>query len=648
LDSLTSIGLHVRKFVLDIADLLRDEASPGLVSLALIIALIVAVGIFLIKVQARKRALLRLDREVSKYKGGSEFSRNISQIDNAIREQGRRGPAHSVAEHWDEFRETLVLHEESGEIILRNAARPSVFFNVEDLGFGAGFWRIVPGLFVTVGLFLTFLGLVSALQAMSGKIDADGLNTLLTVASAKFIMSLTGLFCSIIFTIVLRYGMSQLEKAAHDVSSSLERRLSFISLEYLALEQLSATREQREHFRTIGMELVAELGRPLREDLPRAISASIQDAMRPVLDQVRTAGTQGIGSMVQDLSSRFSDDVGNALRLASEKLANAGDRIGLLSERMDQSSGRMGGEMDAAVTRVAQAVDELRKAMTDTAGVTGGAFTQGAERMMTIMNETLEGIRQNTGEGAKAMSAASHDLRQAGETFRQQLEGASRLGGETAQKRIEASGEEIARLTREVTENASKRLLSPLESIAQQLGVVVSQAEGTSSNMRSFSEGVRAGAEASLEAAGNFRSASQELVNAATPVRANSEQIERSIRNLSESTDNIARSAHATVASARDALDAATAILGEKARAVEFSLTGLAALVEQFRGQGDRLDDMDEKLGNAFETYRDQVDRAVAGMQDHMKNLNRELAPALDTLRVVVDRAEQFMPQSRL
>jgi ABC-type transporter Mla subunit MlaD len=151
-----------------------------------------------------------------------------------------------------------------------------------------------------------------------------------------------------------------------------------------------------------------------------------------------------------------------------------------------------------------------------------------------------------------------------------------------------------------------------------------------------------------LEAAGNFRSASQELVNAATPVRANSEQIERSIRNLSESTDNIARSAHATVASARDALDAATAILGEKARAVEFSLTGLAALVEQFRGQGDRLDDMDEKLGNAFETYRDQVDRAVAGMQDHMKNLNRELAPALDTLRVVVDRAEQFMPQSRL
>lgn len=651
LDSFILIGHYVRDFVLNIASLLRDEASPGLVSLALVLALAAAVCMFLIEVQTRERALQRLRREVSRFKSGPEFSRNISQIDSRVRQLGQRGPAHSVAEHWEEFRETLVPYDDGGEVIFRNAARPSVFFNVEDLGFGAGFWRIVPGLFVTVGLFLTFLGLVSALQALSGKIDADGLNALLTVASAKFIMSLTGLFCSIIFTIVLRYGMSRLERAAHDVSSSLERRLSFISLESLAMDQLAATQEQREHFRAIGMELVAELGRPLREELPLAISASIQNAMKPVLDQVATAGTAGVGSMVTDLSSRFSDDVGKALNVASGKLAEAGDRIARLSEAMDRSSGRMGGEMDAAVTKMAQAVDELRAALTATATTTGDAFTAGAEHMLTIMTDTLEGIRVNTGEGARAMSAAATELRQAGETFKEQLGEASKLGSAEARKRIEDSGTEIAQIARDLTTKASEQLLAPLDDIARQLDGVVAQAAGATTNMRMFADGVQAGMEASNRAADNFRAASQELVNAASPIRATSEHIEGSIRSLADATQHVsttvAQSAAATAIAARDALASASTILGERTDAIQAGLNGFAALVEQFKGQGDRLDGIDTKLGKAFEVYNAQVESAVARIQDHVRSMNTELTPALDTLRVVVDRAEQFIPESR-
>ncbi len=646
-----SIGLYVRELILNIASLLREEPAPGLVSLALFLLLAVCVAWFLLKVYARKKALRRLWQEVSRFKTGADFARNIAQIDSRVRQLGRHGAAHSVAEHWEEFRETLVAYNDGSEAILRNAARPSVFFNVEDLGFGAGFWRIVPGLFVTGGLFLTFLGLISALQAMSGRIDATGLNTLLTVASAKFIMSLTGLLCSIIFTVVLRLGMSQLERAAHDVSSALERRLSYISLESLAMDQLFAIHEQRDHFRSIGMELVAELGRPLREELPRAISASIQHAMKPVLDQVASAGTAGVGSMVESLSSRFSDDVGNALRLASEKLAEAGNRIGALSERMDQSSGRMGGEMDAAVASVAQAVTQLRDAMTVTAQSTGTAFAQGAEQMLAVMNATLEGIRKNTGEGAQAMSGAAAELRHAGEAFREQLEGASRAGSAAAQKSIEASGNEIARLTGELTTRASNELLSPLQNIARQLDGVVGQAAGISTSMQVLSAGVRAGAEASTDAADKFRSASNSLVDAAGPVRATSERIEASVRRLEESTQHVSisvsRSAEATATSARDALGAATVILGEKAGVIQLALNGVSELLERLRGQGDRLDDMDEKLGSAFETYTEQVGRAVDSMRSHVRDLQNELNPALDTLRIVVDQAEQFSPQSR-
>ena len=243
--------------------------------------------------------------------------------------------------------------------------RPSAFFNIEDLGFSAGFWRYVPSLFVSVGLLLTFMGLVSALvsivPARGEVIGSDQLGTLLTVASAKFIMSLTGLLCSILFTLVLRIGIARAETASHQVANEIEGRLSFISLEYLAMEQLSGVaREQREHFRRIGMELVAELGRPLREDIPRAIASGIETAMAPLLAQVGKAGTEGVGALVQDLSSRFTSDVSPALSSASDRLSEAGDRISQLSERMDSSSTRVGQELDGAVSQIARSMEAIQ------------------------------------------------------------------------------------------------------------------------------------------------------------------------------------------------------------------------------------------------------------------------------------------------
>lgn len=394
------------------------------------------------------------------------------------------------------------------------------------------------------------------------------------------------------------------------------------------------------------MELVAELGRPLREDIPLAISNSISAAMAPLLDQVGKAGAEGVGSLVQDLSARFSDDVGKALGQASDKLAQAGERIGALSERMDASSGRMGGEMDAAVARVAQAVDDLRSTMTAAADATGGAFSQGADRMLSIMNETLQGIRENTGEGARAMSAAAADLKQAGTAFKEQMESASLSGSAAARERIEASGSEIARLTGELTSKASEQLLAPLGEIARQMDGLAGQVAGASSDMRMLSEGVRSGAEASVQAASTFRTASQDLVTAAAPIRATSERIEGSIRQLADSTQNVAttvsRSAEATASSALDALNAAKQILSSEARAIEAGLEGVTAMLERLKGQGDRLDDMDSKLGRAFEVYTTQVASAVDSMRGHVSELQGRLNPALDVMQAIVDQAEQF------
>lgn len=669
------IGKTVVSFIITTAGTLVRDEVPGLIALGLVLLLVAGVFYFGRRTSQQRSAVLWLQGHIQGSPSGAEFSRDIDRLSATIEEEGGNKYRRKLATAWNEYRETLVPHEEAESVILRNAVRPSTFLNTDDLGFGAGFWRSVPGLFVSVGLFLTFLGLISALSTMAqgSEIDSKVMKQLLSVASAKFIMSLTGLFCSIVFTIFFRFAYGSMERAVHELCAAIESRVTYISLEALAAEQLRATREQREHFRLIGMELVAELGRPLREELPAAIQSSIAGAMAPILERVGKMGAEGVGDMVSGLSTKLTDSVGTALSEASQKIADAGDSLRLLTDRLDQSSGRIGSEMEGVTERVAKAVEDLHAMMSETAEVTGGAFNDGAEKLLAVMNQTLEGIRDNTGDGARAMAAAAGDMRDAAAAFREEFEAAARSGTEAAQAHMATAGieisssigeagkgvasvlsrtsAEIAKVAEEVSQRAGDGLLAPLGEIGTKLEELVDQLSQGSTDMRRMAEGIRAGAEASEKAAGNFRGASTELVAAASPVKAIADRMENSIRQLTDSTQHaasaVSRSAEATAASAASALASAQEILGSKAKAIESALHGVAAMLERLRGQGDRLDDMDSKLGNAFDTYTDSVEKAVHGMFGHVKELQDRLNPALETMREVVEQAEQFAPQSR-
>lgn len=672
MDSFVNLGDFVVQFVLGAAALLKEDEAPGIVAIALIAALVLAMCHLLWRTRKRRQALRWLTNIIKETADEKEFSERFVDLQQRVDAERQKGDRTNVAIAWDEYLETLIPHREADTSILRNAVRPGNFFNLEDLHFGTGFWRILPGLFVTVGLFLTFLGLIAALNTMvdaDGQISTEAMTGLLSVASAKFIMSLTGLFCSIIFTVFLRMQMGRIERAVNDLNRAIEKRLSFLSLELLAEEQLVAIREQKEHFRAIGMELVAELGRPLREELPNAISTSIGDAMKPLLTHVGQMSSDGVGEMVKDLSSRFSDDVGRALSEASGRISQAGEQIGTLIDRMDQSSGRMGSEMETAISRLGQAVDDLRTTMTASAEATSGAFSQGAESILAAMNNTLQGIRDNTGEGSRAMSAAAGDMRAAAEAIRKELETAAQSGADAARQRMEQAGAdasgaigtagnnvieafgkttaEIARITDKMAQKAGQDLVGPMEAIAGKLEDMITALSQGTDQLRRASDGIRAGAEASSEAAGTFRGSAQSLVAATDPVRATVERIENATRELADATRHMADNSRSNTESATQALAAAREALGGQHRLIESTLEGLAASLERMRGQGDRLDDMDEKLGAAFEAYTQQVEAAVNGLYGHVREMQDKLTPALDTMREIVEQAEQFTPQSR-
>lgn len=679
MDFFAQIGTGMSRFIFWSSSFLTEDQVPGWISILILAALLLAIVALIISSRRKLNALQWLEGEVCAARDEADFARKVNKISQEAKKvRTQKGYTHITAA-WDEFRETF-LEDRGGEHpVLRNSVRPSSFFNLEDLHFGPGFFRYLPGLFVTVGLLLTFLGLISALQQITGLSNASpedmriSLDRLLGAASAKFIMSLTGLFASIVFTIVLRVLMSQVERRIHSLCADLENRLSFISLESVAMEQLEIARGQKDSFLEIGTTLVSELGESLSRQIPESIASSISTTMAPLLENIGKVGADGLGDMVNNLSKQFSQDVASALSDVSNQLSTAGDKIASLSDRMDQSSGQMGKEMESSVSKLAAAAEDLSGRLASAAETTDGALNAGAERLLGIMNETLEGIRRNTAEGTEALKEAAADMRASAGNFRQELNEAASSGsnavraqmegaankaerdisnaGSTVADQVAKSGHDLLSAAADFREKTRADLLDPISSVVEQLGQMTAQLQDGSGQIATAASHIKSGGEVTRSAAENLSLVSQELKATAEPIKNSVERIESATtglaRSTAEATETVTRSSRETAENAARVLDAAKAALSAEQELIESSLTKLGEALDKMQGQSDRIDDMDEKLGAAFNQFATHVRTSLDTFAEHVRKMNGELAPALDTMREIVDQAEKFQPEQR-
>ena len=197
---LSRLGIYIKDNIIYIAEILtKSEGSPGIVALLFLIALILAGILYYIQTRAQLRAVRDMDSIVKSYAGIPEFAENFTEFRRQLAEKKGKSKAWNVLwEAWDEFSETIVTDDIEGPVTQRNSIRPASFMNIEDLGFDSGFFKILPNIFVSLGLFLTFLGLVAALHQFASAMGGAGgdsnmesaMTGFMTIASAKFTMSL--------------------------------------------------------------------------------------------------------------------------------------------------------------------------------------------------------------------------------------------------------------------------------------------------------------------------------------------------------------------------------------------------------------------------------------------------------------------------
>lgn len=528
-------GHKFRNIILSTSDLLILEWTPGFVSLLLVSLAVIIILYLLVRDWGRLNALKSANQKISKFKDRSAFSMNFLEVDSYFKNwaKSRNTNKHPLGVAWCEYMETVILPEPTSDNIVRNSLRPDVFFNTENLAFEPGWWRIWPGLFVSIGLLLTFLGLIAALTAIGGdEITDDSLRELMNAASAKFIMSLTGLACSIIMIFIGRMLSNHLEGRIQRLCHTLEKLLHYYCLEEIAKDQLNALEEQKAAIQNMATEMVAEIGRPLKEDLPAAIGKSFKEEVAPLLNALSKTSEKGLEKMVGELSEKMSGDVDKSMALASDKLVEAADKlVGLVSE-IDKGAGRIGEEYESIFKSL--------------------------------------GIK----------------LKEEWELVTQELKSA----------------------TQEMTRAA---------------------------------ELVRIGGNTIVQSSKSLEISSQTLEKASEPLRVGIEDFRRIIES------NIKHS-QITTEKTKDVLESSIKILDEKGKGISSAMEGFSVIVERLKRQGEKLDTIDQKLGEAFEEYRTQVQTTIEDTSSKVGEIVDILNPALDTMKSIVEQAEEFVPQGKL
>jgi len=243
------MGEYIAGLVLALADSFKGTGVPGwvvLVQMIVLISSLIAVNVSHRRKLAYVNTLIYMLQSVK----GSLTNSELAEINPFLLRPTDDVRTMRQKRSWANFCDGLEdIDKNDGD--LSALVAPTECMNRDTMQLAHGIWRYVPGLFVSTGLVLTFLGLIAALRESGQTILLAGqdpqllqlsLSDLLRIASAKFIMSLAGLVASIVLGFYMHILDSRANSALSHLASIVEGKVKLASPERTLADILSAIR----------------------------------------------------------------------------------------------------------------------------------------------------------------------------------------------------------------------------------------------------------------------------------------------------------------------------------------------------------------------------------------------------------------------
>ncbi|MGV8838899.1 MAG: anti-phage ZorAB system protein ZorA [Bauldia sp.] len=552
----------------------------------------------------------------------------------AVLRTPQRG-AEPLVRAWNEFDESIIDVKSSP---IRNTSRPQVFFAraIPQVGHLA-FWSNV---FVGVGLLLTFVGIVVALNTagagMEGGTQEDtqfALQELLAVAGAKFFASIAGLIASIVLRFADAHYQRKLKGKVERIAQLLERGMLYVPPQLLASQQLEELRRQS-----------AELGR-FHTDLAGSIGAEIAKRFEGAMAPVSTS----LGALSERLSD-FTDRVGDGLgrgaaqavtAAASGELRALGATLEGIGGQIDRAGRNVNGSGEDVARQIRLAGEDFATAARDIreAFASLRSDVDGVGRSLIERNETMAAAQSSTLEAAlAAFNAKEADAAEALADAVRRLGDASDETSKALQSSLAASLhqslDDIQSVLRQsIVEAGAEFGRAGAELSASVRGAVDRIEEFTASIERSR-EGADGVAAAFKGTAAESAGAAGSLAVAAAGFAAAAEPVVQSAQALGVVSDRLAATA------AEQARAGSEAVESLKTLAAGIRATEEAA-ADAWRDYRARFEGVDQSLAQSLDRMGGALADALQQLRDFAGKIDQELATAVLRLATPLDAIQE-------
>lgn len=557
------------------------------------------------------------------------FAENYIEVSGSMGNE--QEGAHNLVQAWREFQESMV--DESASPV-RNTNRPSAFFN-----------RAAPKLtvllfasniFVGVGLILTFLGLIVALNTAAQNMGEDitaaklSLEHLLTVAGAKFFTSVAGLGASIWLRFT-EYNLSKNIRRDTDlICELLERGLLYVSPQRLAVEQLDVLREQRDQLKFFNTDVALQLSERIGAQFTQAI-APVAASLTELNDNM-TSVTQGIGAGAREAIEKVS---GEQLRGLSETLGELRGKLDAIGRTVGDSGADAANQIRLAGEDFSKAASDIREAFDRLAGQVDGMGTRITEQsdaaqaaQQKALADILAGIEDAQARSNTMLTTMLTTLQTAGKeaagSIQQEVEKTLKSGveasGETFRKAIEASSGELR--------DTTKKLSDAVGEAAQQVERASVGFSQSSEKAVQTAEAMRNVTDSARTAATSMSDAAQGFANAAGPVA-------EAARSVSQAAGRVADTVEADRAAAMAALTEMRS-LADSIRSTQQSAQNAWS---DYRA---RFDGVDQALSKATEKLAETLGDSLTQFRKFAQETDREMAAAVSRLSNTLTQIEEY------
>jgi ABC-type transporter Mla subunit MlaD len=562
-------------------------------------------------------------------KGSLGRSEGISSFAQAFDKISDRMEGNAVIRHgWRQFAATTIRESTS----VRYTVRPQSFINLADARaelFGLKMMGSIPGYFVGLGLLLTFIGLVLALDKAAGSTAAgsaeamtESLNELLAAATFKFSTSIAGLGASLVLALIFRTYQIWIEGAFDGFSRALERRMIFYPPQRIAEDSREILAAQRDQLKEINSErFFTRLGESAAPGIGRALTEALgplAERLDRTAEELTRTSRSGADSLVQSFVERLDQG-------ASREMQEVVGTLKGLRDALDRTQVNLSGSGQDFSTKLTEAAETIAKVFADASLTLGGSASGVAGTVDAAMAQVLHNLEAQSKGFGETLTSLQTQL-------------AAQLQ-ESAQRSLNA-GEAAATASTLITRNAMDAVRTGIDEVISALREDIG---GLASTLRSVSAAL-SGQTVQIETiSARSRDTAEAFGKVASDVRSASQPLLTHSARVADSTDRMATSiadSVETLSATQQAADGIAARLSEH-------LEQIAHIWDQYEL---RFKSVDEDLGKAADRFHEEVSRHqeamrefVKGVDDHTGNILGKINSAVGSLSDSVESLNETL-----